>query len=74
MFNLKSGKPLLVVEDSGPGVSEASAEDVDRFYTSSETHVKNASGLGLFICRQIIEAWVLLRWGSLRLEIWFCSF
>ena len=52
-------KPLLVVEDSGPGVSEASAERIfDRFYTSraGNSAVENASGLGLFICRQIIEA------------------
>ena len=52
-------KPLLIVEDSGTGVSEASAERIfDRFYTSrsGNSAVKNASGLGLFICRQIIEA------------------
>ena len=52
-------KPLLVVEDSGPGVSEAGAERIfDRFYTSRSGHaeVENSSGLGLFICRQIIEA------------------
>ena len=52
-------KPLLVVEDSGPGVSEAAAERIfDRFYTSRSGHaeVENSSGLGLFICRQIIEA------------------
>ena len=52
-------KPLLIVEDSGPGVSEASAERIfDRFYTSrsGSSAVKNASGLGLFICQQIIEA------------------
>ena len=52
-------KPLLVVEDSGPGISEASAERIfDRFYTSrsGNSAVENASGLGLFICRQIIEA------------------
>jgi len=52
-------KPLLVVEDSGPGVSEASAERIfDRFYTSRSgaASVGNSSGLGLFICRQIIEA------------------
>jgi len=52
-------KPLLVVEDSGPGISEASAERIfDRFYTSRSggSAIKNASGLGLFICRQIIEA------------------
>ena len=52
-------KPILVVEDSGPGISEASAERIfDRFYTSrsGNSAVENASGLGLFICRQIIEA------------------
>ena len=52
-------KPLLVVEDSGPGISEASAERIfERFYTSrtGNSAVENASGLGLFICRQIIEA------------------
>ena len=52
-------KPLLVVEDSGPGISEAAAERIfDRFYTSRSGHaeVENSSGLGLFICRQIIEA------------------
>ena len=48
-----------MVEDSGPGVSEAGAERIfDRFYTSRSGHaeVENSSGLGLFICRQIIEA------------------
>ena len=52
-------KPLLIVEDSGPGVSETSAERIfDRFYTSrsGNSAVENASGLGLFICQQIIEA------------------
>ena len=52
-------KPLLIVEDSGPGVSEASAERIfDRFYTSrsGDAAVNNSSGLGLFICRQIVEA------------------
>ena len=52
-------KPLLVVEDSGPGISEAAAERIfDRFYTSRSGHaaVENSSGLGLFICQQIIEA------------------
>ena len=52
-------KPLLVVEDSGPGIGEASAKRIfDRFYTSrsGDAAVKNSSGLGLFICRQIVEA------------------
>ena len=52
-------KPILIVEDSGPGVSEGSRELIfERFYTSRSggAEIKNSSGLGLFICKQIIEA------------------
>ena len=50
-------KPLLVVEDSGPGVSEAGAKEyLTGFTPRSGNEVENSSGLGLFICRQIIEA------------------
>ena len=52
-------KPVLIVEDSGPGVSEDSAERIfDRFYTSrsGDADVSNSSSLRLFICRQIVEA------------------
>ena len=52
-------KPILIVEDSGPGVSEGSRELIfERFYTSRSggAVVNNSSGLGLFICKQIIEA------------------
>jgi two-component system sensor histidine kinase ChvG len=53
-------KPLnLVVEDSGPGVPENMQELIfERFFTSRSGHsvVKNSSGLGLFMCREIVEA------------------
>ena len=52
-------KPILIVEDSGPGVSEGSREIIfERFYTSRSggAVIKNSSGLGLFICKQIVEA------------------
>ena len=49
----------LVVEDSGPGVPENMQELIfERFFTSRSGHsvVKNSSGLGLFMCREIVEA------------------
>ena len=52
-------KPILIIEDSGPGVSEGSRELIfERFYTSrsGSAVIKNSSGLGLFICKQIVEA------------------
>jgi signal transduction histidine kinase len=53
-------KPLiLIVEDSGPGVPENMQELIfERFFTSRTGHsvVKNSSGLGLFMCREIVEA------------------
>lgn len=50
---------ILTVEDSGPGVDlEFRSAIFERFYTSRKgsAEVKNASGLGLHICQQIIEA------------------
>ena len=49
----------MVVEDSGPGVREEIREAIfDRFFTarSGNATIPNSSGLGLYICRQIIEA------------------
>ena len=49
----------LVVEDSGPGIPEAELRKVfERFYTNrvGESFKKNSSGLGLHICKQIVEA------------------
>ena len=50
---------VLIVEDSGPGVKEDFRDAIfERFYTSrkGEAVVENASGLGLHIVRQIVEA------------------
>lgn len=50
---------MLVVEDSGPGVKEEFRDAIfERFYTSrkGEAVVPNASGLGLHIAKQIVEA------------------
>ena len=54
------GRPLmLIVEDSGPGVKVEMRDLIfDRFFSSRTGHtvVKNSSGLGLFMCREIAEA------------------
>ena len=50
---------VLVIEDSGPGIKPELRNIVfDRFYTSrkGDAIVENASGLGLCICKQIVEA------------------
>ena len=53
-------KPVtLVVEDSGPGIRPELTEVIfERFYTSRHggAIVDNSSGLGLAICKQIIDA------------------
>ena len=49
----------LIIEDSGPGIPEAELRKVfERFYTNrvGESFKKNSSGLGLHICKQIVEA------------------
>ena len=54
-----SGVLELTIEDSGPGIPDALAGRIfERFYTnrSGENFKKNSSGLGLFICKQIVEA------------------
>jgi two-component system sensor histidine kinase ChvG len=51
--------PTLTVEDSGPGVREEMRDAVfSRFFTSraGEAAKPNSSGLGLHICKQIVEA------------------
>jgi signal transduction histidine kinase len=54
-----SGVLELTIEDSGPGIPDALTGRIfERFYTnrSGENFKKNSSGLGLFICKQIVEA------------------
>ena len=54
----QSDKAHLMISDDGPGIPEEHLEDIfNRFYRLPE-HIQkvSGSGLGLFICRQIIEA------------------
>ena len=49
----------ITVEDSGPGVREELQDVIfDRFFTSrrGSAEEENSSGLGLYICKQIVEA------------------
>jgi len=55
----EKGQVVLTVEDEGPGVpEEARAKIFDRFYSERPRSEAfgNHSGLGLNICRQIVEA------------------
>ena len=50
---------FISIDDSGLGVPEASQEDIfERFYSSREGSAEreNSSGLGLYICKQVVEA------------------
>ena len=42
----------IVIEDNGPGVSE---ENIDKLFTPKFTTKSSGSGLGLSICRSILE-------------------
>ena len=49
----------ITVEDSGPGVRDELKDMIfERFFTSRSGHAEeeNSSGLGLYICKQIVEA------------------
>ena len=49
----------IKVEDSGPGVNDELKDMIfDRFFTSrrGSAEEENSSGLGLYICKQIVEA------------------
>jgi signal transduction histidine kinase len=47
----------MVVKDSGPGIPLEDLPHIfERFYRGSGTQVKHGSGLGLFICKQIIRS------------------
>jgi signal transduction histidine kinase len=47
----------VVVKDTGPGIpAEELPHIFERFYRGTGTQVKHGSGLGLFICKQIIRS------------------
>ena len=50
---------IVTVQDSGPGVPEASRDDIfERFFSARQGSAlrENSSGLGLYICKQVVEA------------------
>ncbi|MEM7438110.1 MAG: sensor histidine kinase [Pseudomonadota bacterium] len=62
----KSGRILLVVEDTGPGIPEEALTKVfKRFYSERPEHdYGNNSGLGLSISKQIVEAHKGVIWAE----------
>lgn len=62
----KSGRILVVVEDTGPGIpDEALTKVFKRFYSERPEHdYGNNSGLGLSISKQIIEAHKGVIWAE----------
>jgi two-component system sensor histidine kinase ChvG len=64
---LKGSSIFITIDDDGPGISPAKLNAIfDRFYSErrGEEHFGKHSGLGLAICKQIIEA----TGGSIRAE------
>ena len=50
---------IVTVEDSGPGVPETCRADIfERFFSARQGSAmrENSSGLGLYICKQVVEA------------------
>jgi C4-dicarboxylate-specific signal transduction histidine kinase len=59
----ESGEALIVVEDNGPGLDPMNADRIfERFFTTKQTGM----GMGLSICRSIIEAHGGRLWASER--------
>lgn len=55
-LGVAQGRPVLTVEDSGPGIAAEDRERVfDRFYRASGAVAETGSGLGLAIVRVIAE-------------------
>jgi two-component system OmpR family sensor kinase len=56
-LELRQGRPVLRVEDSGPGIAAADRARVfDRFYRSSDAAADTGSGLGLAIVQAVARA------------------
>jgi two-component system sensor histidine kinase ChvG len=50
---------IITIEDSGPGVPETCRADIfERFFSARQGAAmrENSSGLGLYICKQVLEA------------------
>jgi len=61
----ESGGILVTVQDSGPGVK---LEDLHRRFTSFYTTKPQGMGMGLAICRSIIEAHGGRLWATANLD------
>jgi two-component system OmpR family sensor kinase len=78
-LQLQQGRPVLTVEDSGPGIAAQDRPRVfDRFFRASDVALETGSGLGLAIVQAIAErhgATLVLdrssRLGGLKVEIRF---
>lgn len=48
---------IFIIEDSGPGIPEEERKHIfNRFYQLDSSHKQEGSGLGLALCRQILDA------------------
>jgi signal transduction histidine kinase len=71
-----SGELIISVRDKGPGVPEEELERIfDRFYRSPETADIGGTGIGLTVCKRLVEAlsgniWAVRREGG-GLEVSF---
>jgi two-component system OmpR family sensor kinase len=80
-LDLEESRPVLRVEDSGPGIAPENRSRVfDRFFRASDTAQETGSGLGLAIVKAIAErhgAVLALgessRLGGLKVEVRFAS-
>lgn len=53
----RDGEAVIQVIDNGIGIDASNIEHIfERFYQSSDSHRGNGIGLGLYLCRRLIEA------------------
>ena len=53
----KTGQVFVIIEDSGPGIPKEKRDRVfDSFYKLDPSRTREGSGLGLYICKEIMHA------------------
>ena len=56
-YRIKTGQVFVTVEDSGPGIPKEKRSRVfESFYKIDESRTNPGSGLGLYICKEILRA------------------
>lgn len=56
-YSAQSGQVIVTVEDSGPGIPKDKRKRIfDSFYKIDESRTNPGSGLGLYICKEILLA------------------